>query len=174
MKKVAVDKAKKRMEEAAHYFMALDGLVTCEQFEYRWSAFLIAINRAFLALDAGARDDAKTRTWWSKKKHEWKKDPLLQYLHQARNADEHGLGALSEITPGYFTTNIPPGLNPETVSHPRLIPVCNEKFGDVFNPPTKHLGRTLSPQEVGLPWYTAGRAMGYYNRLIIEAETFVT
>jgi hypothetical protein len=173
MKREAVDKAKKRMKDALDYFMALDGEMTYEQFEQRWSSFLNAINRAFLAIEAGARDNARTRTWWSKKKHEWKKDPLLQYLHQARNADEHGLEPLSKMAPGYFTANPPPGINPKSVSHPRLVPVRNDRFGDVFDPPVEHLGQNLHPEEIGLPWDAAAMAMGYHSRLIIEAETYI-
>lgn len=173
MKKVAVEKAKKRMLEASHYFHLLDGPMTFEQFEQRWSAFLNAINRAFLAIDAGARDDAKTRTWWSKKKHEWKNDPLLQYLHQARNTDEHGLDPLAELAPGYFTDTPPPGLNLESIRHPKLIRARNDKFGDVFDPPTEHLGEKFVSGEVGLPYYAAVRAMGYHNRLIAEAESYI-
>ena len=173
MKEIAIDKAKKRMAEAGHYFMTLDGRMTFEQFNHRWSAFLNAINRAFLALSAGARDNAKTRAWWSEKKHEWKTDPLLQYLHQARNSDEHGLDALTEWIPGYFSAALPPGLNPASLSHPKLIAVRNDKFGDIFEPPTEHLGNKFSPEELRLPFSVAARAMGYYNRLILEAENYV-
>src|SRR5262245_26190578 len=70
------------------------------EFNRAWSAFLFSSNRIYGKLSAGSRLNAKSRQWLGRKKRERKQDPLLQYLHQARNSDEHGLEPVTEIVPG--------------------------------------------------------------------------
>jgi hypothetical protein len=171
MKKNAIEKAKKWMKNASVHFHALAQPRNFEEFEPAWSQFLVAINRAFTALDLGAKDDAKTQTWWSKKKHEWKSDPLLQFLHQARNTDEHGLQSIaSSVGPKLYRNDAKLTV---TIRGPRpsVVTITN-KWGDVFPPPKEHLGKPLHPEEIS-PWGLGVRAMGYHNRLIIEAEEYV-
>ncbi|BCA60818.1 hypothetical protein HMP09_0052 [Sphingomonas sp. HMP9] len=56
-----------------------------------WADFLLATSRIYSKLEQGANGDTRSKSWFDLIKNERKKDPLLRYLHFARNADEHGL-----------------------------------------------------------------------------------
>lgn len=60
-------------------------------FADHWSAFLSAWKGIYTALEQGAKVSPQSRQWFGGKKAERIRDPLLQYLFEARNADEHGL-----------------------------------------------------------------------------------
>lgn len=65
-----------------------------------WIDFLTAANTVYSKLEQGAKGCGKSEAWYGRKKHERKKDPLLAYIHQARNADEHGVSPISSVHPG--------------------------------------------------------------------------
>jgi hypothetical protein len=56
-----------------------------------WSIFLVSINGVFSKLELGAKCCNNCATWFGKHRHERKSDPLLHYIHHARNSEEHGL-----------------------------------------------------------------------------------
>lgn len=119
-----------------------------------WGDFLVAANRFYSKLKDGATNDPTSAHWFARKKGERKKDALLQYLHQARNVEEHGLGvAVENLWPGVelppgaivMLTNVSEDLMevrnlgsiPIQVGHPQCVAmaVTDKRFGDVFEPP---------------------------------------
>jgi hypothetical protein len=164
-------------------------------FEIYWSELLTAGNGVHLALEKGAKDSPQSRQWFGAKKRERRLDPLLNYMLQARNAEEHGIHPVAvrghggeptgleafkrgfavgpnfrtrEGVFGYFST-------PEkaavlwrvTPPDAELIPVHNDVFGQTFDPPTEHLGRPLKSRS---PLSVGRLWLIYLRRLIREAE----
>ena len=93
MQRKAVTKARDRLRAAESAFEQMRATkIGSPDFEHAWYAFLVAQNSFYGALEQGAKS-GRSKGWFDSKKHERKTDPLLNYLHHARNADEHSLGA---------------------------------------------------------------------------------
>ncbi len=192
MKKAAIQKSRIRLARANQ---ALDKLCKSQNFDAfseAWTDFLLAANSIFSILEKGALSDATTKQWFFSKKKQARKDPLVRYMVQARNADEHGIEPVAEPVPGHIAI----GVGGESVyiksltiggghvrgeilpvegrfptveiqnAHPRLITVKDDRFGDSFDPPAEHLGKKLSDAS---PLTVATLMMRYLSGLIDEA-----
>ena len=196
MKKAAIEKAKKRLSLAHSHLEGVRQSKNFEQFQDCWYQFLVVANSAETVLQSGARSDSKSRPWFGNKINQRKNDPLLSYMHQARNVDEHGIEAVAEHVDGSLSIGLAgeavhikslifhegrmhgefypvDGKLPSIkVEHPhvRLIQVIDDRFGDKFDPPTEHLGKTItdtSPYGIGVLW------LRYLEKLTTEAEAMV-
>ena len=139
----------------------------------------------YSALEQGAKVNAKSKAWFGRQKHQRKKDPLLRYVHQARNAEEHGIRQItqrqnSEITlePGaevkltsdgksWQATNIKGGVKFAN-NIVCLVRVQDARFGDWFDPPTSHLGSDL---EDVTPLTVASLCLAHMKALLTEATS---
>jgi hypothetical protein len=195
MKSEAIKKARARLQRAQEAYDRLlspEGGVT---FETSWTDFLLASHRVYTALEQGAKDNATSRQWFGGKKRERREDPLLQYVHQARNADEHGLDRTYEENSFTLDADFPPGPKPKEVTlrgaegeivfrHEipenssglvltayrfQLAPVRDSRFNAEFQPPTEHLGAPI----VCSPFEVARLTLAYQAALIDEAEQLV-
>ena len=193
MRLVAVAKARMRLEVASEAIRALEVAEGHEVFGKAWMTFLLAANGVHSSLEQGAKSNPQSRQWFGQKKNERRRDPLLQYLHQARNADEHGLEPIIEHvggrvkigdgihgggvrrvsfdSQGYATVvkdPTYPNTHIEVVQpHPILSTVYDARYGNRYAPPREHLNqplRDLSP--IGL----AVLSVEYISGLIQEAE----
>ena len=68
-------------------------------FSSAWSDFLSAHHRAYMKLQTGAKRKGHSKDWFEKRADERRNDPLLSYLHHARNVDEHGLAKIAQLEP---------------------------------------------------------------------------
>lgn len=59
-----------------------------------WSDLLAYGNRVYGKLEQGAKR-GPAESWFRDLKTERSADPLLRYLHEARNADDHGISAIA-------------------------------------------------------------------------------
>jgi hypothetical protein len=84
----AVLQAKQRLLKLEKALSALRSATTVEDAEEAWTDFLLAASTIYSKLEQGSKGYAKTEPWFGKKKKERKDDPLLRYLHYARNSDE--------------------------------------------------------------------------------------
>jgi cytochrome P450 len=114
MNPLAVTKARSRLRAAKR---AVETLSACEDYDTfadTWYTFLVAAKSIYTVLEQGAKTSAQSRQWFGAKSTERRKDPLLQYLYQARDDDEHGVKpvvehvsevlALGIHKPGYSTS----------------------------------------------------------------------
>jgi hypothetical protein len=63
-----------------------------------WYEFLVSANSIFGVFEQGAKQgDDGDRDWFKARKQQRKDDPLLSYLHHARNADEHHVASVTEL-----------------------------------------------------------------------------
>jgi hypothetical protein len=156
-------------------------------FSREWETFLHTAGLVYSKLGEGAVGCGVSTNWIARKRQDRKADPLLQYVHQARNGEEHGLEPSIEhayrvvVTPGvmeeYFARFEPNGdmilLNSDMEPAAKSLPltgalrsVTNSKFGDVFPPPTMHLGLLLGEPSA---FEVARLAISYLEGLITEA-----
>ena len=197
MKKAGVEKARKRLALARHHFDEAFRTQKYEKFEDSWYQMLVCGNAVDGILESTSFRDSKSQPWYGGKVSARKRDPLLEYMHQARNADEHGVANVTRLAPARFVLgavdgpvnlhNIKWGGGQMTATvgaestgrlaidvtppSPHLITVKNEKYGDSFEPPNSHLGERLkdtSPRAVASLW------LDYLERLIEESAARVT
>lgn len=186
-------KARKRLDQAQQFFSQLDPN-SFRAFEDAWSNFLIHANGVYVQLEQASKVSPRAQQWFGAKKRERREDELLQYLHQARNSDEHSVEsvtardpghlAIGKAAPGYSSSmtinTLPDGrLHVEStdgmpilveVAPPsiKLRPVTGRGFV-VFNPPSQHLGQELDDRS---PVAVASKALQFLSDLLDEAERF--
>ena len=198
MDALAVAQSKARLLKAEKSLEALKMATKIEDAEEAWTDFLLAASTIYAKLEQGSKGHAKSQAWFGHKKKERKEDPLLRYLHFARNSDEHGIERVSATTgennnlleggrklrfnerfPVKLTridekTRQPIGETTDAVlAGPTLKPVrvYDRRFDDFCEPPTTHRGRPITYSDFldGI----AATALGYLRELVGEAEAFV-
>lgn len=91
MQPSAVQKARGHYEQCLTALEHMRSATSFRQFEIQWSRFLEEGHRVFSKLEKGAKGGGPSEGWFGRKKHERRTDPLLRYIHHARNSDEHGI-----------------------------------------------------------------------------------
>jgi hypothetical protein len=194
MKQIAVDKAYKRLQKASACIESIKTSKSFSEFETAWTDLLISMNAIHTALEQGAKTNPQSRQWYGGKKNDRRNDPLLSYLHQARNADEHGIEPIANLKHG--GVKISKGGQPRFILktvinhgkeklelHPlegpgieiipsrvELVPVRDDRFKNVFNPPTEHLGSILPDIS---PFAIATIGFKYHEELVQAASRLV-
>ena len=196
MKAIGLRKARTRLERAEAAFQRLLNTSEYPKFEEAWSDLLLNLNSIYSVLEQSSHGNPKAEAWFGRKKHERKKDPLLAYLHQARNADEHGIEPVTRFQQGGVgfggtsgsafvggvtfengvlsvgkVIDLDGGKPYVKVRHPtvQLVTVKNTIFNDVFDPPRSHREAELPDQA---PITVAKLALEYHEQLIAEASAF--
>jgi hypothetical protein len=192
MEKRALEQARDSLQAAKAAVDQLKDAGDFPTFCRAWSAFLVNSNRIHTKLSAGARLNAKSRQWTGRKQ-ERKKDPLLRYLHQARNSDEHGIEPVAEIVPGSMGIGATPGASvrlrslimtrnvivadadpPEalqvsiTPTDAKLSRVYDDRSDTWYEPPLVHQGRSIAGAN---PIRVAELAITYLETLLAQAES---
>lgn len=96
MEQKAIAQAKIKLETARSAIDEMAKAKTHEQFTKACSQFLINANGIYEKLRAGSTTNVRSQQWFKTEKNFRETDELLTYLRQARNADEHGVGQISE------------------------------------------------------------------------------
>lgn len=185
------DKALERMK----------GAETLEGQEDEWFTFLRAWKGIYTLLEQAVKGDAKATMWFGQRNSFRRNDPLLQYLYQARNDDEHGLTRTTVRNEGGLVIGLPlvPGqpvaigtlkadFGPDgwfysddsihrNLAPPKYMPPSiwlttvkdrDQKNGNVYDPPTEHLGAVFHQ---GLEPIAVGEAgLAYVKGLIEEGR----
>ena len=84
-----------------------------------WTDLLIHGNRVYGKLEKGAKR-GPAQEWFKAIKAERNSDAMLHYLHEARNADDHGVQAVAEPSPASFTVTMERGKAVTLYSHTAL------------------------------------------------------
>lgn len=190
MRSIAVHQAERRLERARNAITRMHATRSFVEAQEAWSDFLLAANGVYTKLENGARGCSISTPWFGRKRHDRKSDPLLAYVHQARNADEHGLrdsaqpaytfaisgnGYVRSFSIGSATDGFPvkldadPGVEMHIACKPILVDVLDDRFDDVFPVPDRHGGQ-LIPPEARTPGMIAHFAIAYLQGLIEEAR----
>tara|TARA_R110002012_G_scaffold85282_4_gene212771 strand:+ start:1057 stop:1659 length:603 start_codon:yes stop_codon:yes gene_type:complete len=178
---------------------ALDDMSKAEshqEFADTWYSFLTAAKNVYTSLEQGAKDSPQCRQWFGKIKSTRKSDPLLQYLFQARDDEEHGIDFGMEEKPGSLAIGVhKPGFSGDFTIR-SLAYVSNKDFsidaksndgkpvlvevtpfrselktvtgrGDIkYHPPKFHLGKPL-PNNT--PIVVGRLALSYLSAIVEDA-----
>ena len=192
MKQKAIDEALVRLDRVRQALASFeDSENTRKEFRTAWWSFLLAANSIYSILQQGSKRHGPSEDWFGTKKHERKKDELLSYLHQARNAVEHTIEGSDaahgpHVSAGNRWTKVTnDGLDgmgvratvlsgkPASVHlHApgiHLLPVRDR--GVVFQPPKQHLGKPLPEHSVK---GVIIAAEAYLDAMIKEAQALQT
>jgi len=180
----AILKASGKIERMREAYLKLTSCKKYQDIRMAWEDFILASGTFYSCLEQGAKVSPKSQSWFGKIKSERKKDNLLQYIHQARNAEEHGIveisaprnsfielksqGAMVELrSDGKGTWEVKHLSGRVNFPHDEiaLLPVYNR--GVPYSPPTHHLGTELTSQH---PKEISKLAIEYFERVMREAK----
>jgi len=99
MDRKALDKARHRLRLASKAAADLQSCATFDEFSGQWYFFLVSAKSVYTVLEQGVKLSPQSMQWFGGKQKDRRGDPLLQYLYEARNADEHGLGSSVDLQP---------------------------------------------------------------------------
>lgn len=193
----AVRKAHSRLRAAKKALNDLAGCQSYDAFADVWYVLLFSAKGVYTVLEQGAKISPKSRAWFEDKARERRSDPLLQYLYEARNTDEHGIAPVLEHAPGQlnigvmkpgfstrFQVNGSLGLGKELEITPldekplliELTSACarltqvHDRHGRPYDPPDSHFGQPITSQR---PAAVAELWIAYLESLIQDAERLV-
>lgn len=193
----AVIKAKARLNIARQQLESARVSNTYSEFSDCWYLFLVAAKNVYTTLEQGAKANAQSRQWFGGKKDDRKCDPLLQYLFQARDDDEHGLADVTKLEPGHlaigkaapgYSRSMTISMSADERGVPTIhelqsndgLPVLIENIpsravllpvtgrGHIIYPvPDSHLGSAISDQS---PVHIGELGLAYLTALVADAE----
>ena len=197
MKAAALAKAREHLALARKHVAALRKADRTSRIVKEWGGFLTEAGRFYSKLETGSKQHGQSDGWFGRKKNERKTDPLLRYVHHARNSHEHSIEEITGGVPGSISmeASMPSGMmlngsltikdgkvtentlkgdtvygNPKlVVTPPRviLVRIYDRQFGDHFDTPHDHLGVAL---EGTSPVIVAELAVDYMETMLAEAE----
>ncbi|MBC7608237.1 MAG: hypothetical protein H7228_01470 [Polaromonas sp.] len=192
MNKLAARHAWESLHKARNAHAQLMNAKTVEEAEDAWSEFLSASSRIYSKLHSGSKGHKTAQPWFGRMKNERRSDELLAYVHQARNADEHGISQISVrkleglqmrgTEAGARLYGLQVQNNGEVIHHPSntgihvetlvsmtLADIYDDKHGDTFPVPTTHLGKPLPDQKATT---ISTLALEYLNGLVRDGSKF--
>lgn len=141
------------------------------EFEDAWNELLNALGKVWTRILAACKaNQARTAKWRGDQERFRREDPLLRYLHHARNSDQHSVTDAIKHEPGRESMQIPmmPGgtyikhleiIGGKVVRYEgnaplqlkytpgRLTLLAVTDRGQNYDPPTEHLGVRLARQD---------------------------
>ena len=176
----ALTKAQGRLRLAQRAFRTLQKIeAEPDAFDEHWVDFLIHWKGTYTKVQQAAKETPQEMQWFGGVNHERRNDPLLRWLYEARNDEEHGLITSATNQPAVlhwkldepkegeggtiFATNAGPRVMRVTEFHPEesTLQTVTEKDGKKkVSPPTSHQGKPMEPKpliaaELGLRWLEA-------------------
>lgn len=120
-------------------------------FELSWQNFLQSLDRCWNKLQATCYGKKGWQTLESKIVNKRKKDQLLNYLIQARNATEHSISpVIKEWDANLTATPNKSGIMLSWAPYDRPLLNVNNR-GQIFLPPKEHLGKPMSFYKIKYP-----------------------
>lgn len=171
---------------------AIDGMrnaQSLDEFEAEWREFLTCLEKVWGKVERSCQSVRNKFEPWQGKYHRLrKKDMLLRYLKQARDADNHSIQDFTKIEPGSRSIRFSsphgghikhmeirsgeivayegdPIVIEDKPPHPVSVPVKNN--GEWFNPPTSHLDQPVTSHH---PLVLAELGLKFYEVYVNEAE----
>lgn len=187
MDPTAIRHAKARLIQAEAAAAGLMAAASFDGLESKWTDFLVAAASIFTKLEQGAKRFAPSELWFRQIRTLRRNDPLLRYLHHARNANEHGIqdtahrkavGAVIEFpngkeavlrvdSPDVIFEQQETGGAPikRIIRYTDLVPIFDR--GVKYDPPTEHLGEAIDTRD---PAKISAMALEYLRRIVAEGE----
>src|SRR5690348_7732201 len=99
MDRKAFSRAREEAAKAAEKIAAIRSAKTLSEISDHWSGYLTHVQRAYTRLRIACREGG-SKGWCDQVFNARDTDELLRYVHQARNADEHGVDKITEEKQG--------------------------------------------------------------------------
>ena len=154
------------------------GVRPIKELEDAWSAFLIRVERMWNKLLAGGSGLPGWQVIESEVSQQRKTDPLLRYVHHARNAGEHTIQEFSVDWKGPITIE-----NLTSTSYTASWPSWDRPLlavrdrGVTYEPARDHLGTSFC-EKLGKgmpePYVVAEMALRFYFEVLIRANREVS
>ncbi len=188
-KKHQPNQAKTLLDRANASIEGMRGSRNLDELEEKWKDFLHCLERAWNKLNSCQKRNPSWDGWIGRYRSLRSSDPLLAYLKNARDADEHTVQTISHREPGGVTINpatgdslfikemriidgkiwinspqrLKLGFTPAKIG---LLEVKNK--GIVYPVPTIHLGKAINPKNIiGI----AEAGFAFYERLFRDSIT---
>src|SRR3546814_20065635 len=113
----ALHKAQLRLRVASKTAADLKDCKTYGDFSDAWYILLHAAKGIYTMLEQGSKPTPQGRHWFGGKNQERKADPLLSYVNENSNDDEHGIEPITEYAPATLAL----GLKPPTSSGKLIV-----------------------------------------------------
>lgn len=162
-----------------------------EELEQGWTALLTHLDRVWNKAEDHHRKSPKWKNWQAKYVNLRRTDPLLSYLINARNVNEHSIADITQRHAGgvaFRSANpdeplilknfkVENGVMSVESAENAIVhfiaagvqPLAVANRGRTYNPPTEHLGNPIDAvNAVGIA--TAGAA--FYEQFLTDAEAF--
>lgn len=193
----AVEKAKSRLRTAQSQLERIESAESYDDFSDNWYLFLVAAKNVLTMLEQGSKDTPQCRQWFGGIKERRRSDPLLQYLFQARDDDEHGIADVTKLEPSQlligkaapgYSNSISMSFTTDAYGRPTFhkleshdgLPVLIEEHGEhavlmpvtgrggvTYQPPAEHLGQPLPDK---MPVTVGKAAVSWLASVVDEAE----
>lgn len=197
MKALAIEKAEDHLAIARETVEQLQIEKGFKAYERAWSEIVAQFGRVYSKLEQGAKGCKASEPWFGRVKHTRGSDPLMSYLHHARNSEEHGLDhitrrgadgltlgfpATTEVKVGFEmmiddkgamhvrnpTVDSPNGgVNRVEVVNPRVELVPVKDRGIAYAPPEMHDSKPIVDRS---PRGCAGLAISYLEGMLAQAR----
>jgi hypothetical protein len=197
MKAVAIDKAEDHLAIAREALEQLHLVNGYKSYERAWSEIIAQLSRFYSKLEQGAKGCATSEPWFGQIKKARGSDPLMSYIHHARNSDEHGLDHITQRRADSMTLGFPAttevkvgfemmiddkgamhvwnptvdspngGINSVEIVNPRVELVSVKDRGVVYAPPQMHDAKPIVDRS---PAGCARLAIGHLERLLSKAR----
>jgi hypothetical protein len=152
-----------------------------------WLDFMRAIERVWNKAEGHFSRSPKWQPWRGRYVRLRKQDPLLIYLAQARNVEEHSSEPSAVAVPGGFSIGRGAksvyieklridgsgrvaeyrGSHPIEIQHPTVAPAGIDNRGVRYEPPTSHLGNPVQAEVIPM----AELGLAFYRDFLNAAET---
>ncbi len=182
----ALTNSRKELEASRRALKRMKDANNFSDFEEVWQDLLARLEKCWNKTK-GAFDDGGFAPWRGRHDERRSTDPLLRYLTQARNAEEHTVRETLESIPSRVLVGAPPGeamylghmevnngtfkVSPDSSVRiqfipegARLVPAVNR--GVPYLPPTEHFGKKLDNAD---PMTVAELGIQYYEQFLEEA-----
>lgn len=199
IKRIAIEKCVSRLADAETALKQCEDPSFYDQFVKAWKDFLIAATAIPHILEKAAGASPQARQWYGGKRNEGRKDDLVRYMLQARNAEEHGIDPVTHHSSAQWIGQHPAGgwkfsdvgyieatkqlymkvdyadphPTPRFTFKPteiKLAPVVDDRFKQVFDPPRAHMDCAINDGEPATPLQAGRLYLAYVEGLVREAE----
>jgi len=186
---MSLNAAKKELAAAKRALESMKNATSFDVFEEEWRDLLNCLEKLWNKVERGCQHERSTfQPWQGQFSNLRRKDMLLRYLKQARDADNHSIQEVAEVKPAHRTVNFANRdggyiehmeiRNGEVVQyrgdpvvvtdHPPVVEAIKVKnSGNWYNPPTSHLDTLVQSRH---PVVLGKLGIQFYESYLNEAE----
>lgn len=159
MRPEGIAAAQREFRRALRAYYRLSSSRSFETADDAWADFLTHAGKIYTKLRAACYGHPRDFGWYGKKLDERDSDPLLLYIHKARNSETHRLEGI--------TLHVRANKRQGQPRHVRALPVTDAN-GKVYQPPTRCRDIEFTQPDVAL---MANLATAYLYSLVKEAAS---